>query len=89
MVMPYQALCASDGQYQRNASAHWAWRGDRVSKTLPEPDACVSAEGEAGKGEHGVRDPVFAFRSPRQAPDRISRNHTYRLEKIWTSYSEK
>ncbi len=38
---------------------------DRVSKTLPEPDACVSAEGEAGKGEHGVRDPVFAFRSTR------------------------
>jgi hypothetical protein len=26
-----------------------------VRKTLPEPDACVSAEGEAGKGEHGVR----------------------------------
>ncbi|HAT72295.1 MAG TPA: hypothetical protein DCS63_05715 [Elusimicrobia bacterium] len=44
-----------------------ARRGDRISKTLPEPDACVSAEGEAGKREHGVRDAVFAFLSPRCA----------------------
>jgi len=40
----------------------------RVSKTLPEPDACVSAEGEAGSGEHGVRDHVFAFRPTWPAP---------------------
>ena len=40
------------------------WRGDRggqVSKTVSEPDACVSAEGESRKRAHGVRDAVFAF----------------------------
>jgi len=33
----------------------------RVSKTLSEAEACVSAEAETGSGEHGVRDHVFAF----------------------------
>ncbi len=47
-----------------------ARRVGRVSKTPPEPDACVSAEGEAGKGGHGVPDPVFAFRLTRRAPDK-------------------
>jgi len=38
--------------------------GDWISKTLSEAEACVSAEAETGSGEHGVRDRVFAFRSP-------------------------
>jgi len=42
-------------------------RRDRVSKTLSEAEACVSAEAETGSGEHGVRDHVFAFRSLRMA----------------------
>ena len=34
----------------------------RISKTLSEGEACVSAEPETGKRAHGVRDAVFAFR---------------------------
>ena len=41
--------------------------GGRVSKTLSEADACVSAEAESGSCEHGVRDNVFAFLPPMQA----------------------
>jgi len=43
--------------------------GLRVSKTVPEPVACVSATGEVRKGGHGVPDPVFAFRRPDRAPN--------------------
>ncbi|PJA16917.1 MAG: hypothetical protein COX65_01680 [Elusimicrobia bacterium CG_4_10_14_0_2_um_filter_56_8] len=46
-------------------------RGDRVSKTLPEPDAYVSAEGAwpkatflPGKGGHGVSRPCFCVPVP-------------------------
>ncbi|HAT72570.1 MAG TPA: hypothetical protein DCS63_07120 [Elusimicrobia bacterium] len=41
------------------------WRGrcrDRISKTLSEGEAYVSAEPESGRRAHGVRDAVFAFR---------------------------
>ncbi len=41
-------------------------RGDRVSKTVSELDACVSAEGESRKRAHDVRDAGVAFRSPRR-----------------------
>ena len=45
-------------------------RTGRVSKTLSEARACVSARAETGKGEHGVRDPVFAFRPVRAGNSR-------------------
>ena len=38
--------------------------GGRVSKTVPEPGACVSATGEVRRCGHGVADTVFAFRPP-------------------------
>ncbi len=44
--------------------------GGRVSKTLSEAEACVSAEAESGSCEHGVRDNVFAFLPPMQASAR-------------------
>ncbi|MEI7481796.1 MAG: hypothetical protein WCK75_05545 [Elusimicrobiota bacterium] len=37
--------------------------GNRISETVPEFGACVSAPSEVRKGEHGVLDPDFAFRS--------------------------
>ena len=38
--------------------------GVRVSKTVPELGACVSAPSEVRRCGHGVADTVFAFRTP-------------------------
>jgi len=38
--------------------------GGRVSKTVPELGACVSAPSEVRRCGHGVADTVFAFRTP-------------------------
>ncbi len=46
--------------------------GDRVSKTVPEPGACVSATGEVRRCGHGVDDTVFAFRPHGSPADRLN-----------------
>ena len=43
--------------------------GRRVSKTVPELGAYVSAPSEVRKRAHGVRDAGFAFRRPASAPN--------------------
>jgi len=37
----------------------------RVSKTVPELGACISAPSEVRKGGHGVPDPAFGARGTR------------------------